>query len=94
MIDSVYAGATWRRTVNLADANGPVDPTDITAVLCPEIRMTVNRLSVGMYELELTEDQTGPLTTGETHWEMWGRIGADMAMITRQPLYVLESCGP
>ena len=35
------AGETWRRQVNVSDGTGPVDPTDVTAVLCPEVPIVV-----------------------------------------------------
>ena len=45
MTDTIHPGETWRRTVTISDGTGPVDPTEMTAVLCPEIPMTVTTLS-------------------------------------------------
>ena len=92
--DTVFRGETWRRQVAVSDANGPVDPTDVTAVLCPEVRMSVTRLSAGLFEVALTEMQTATLSTGEHRWEFWGRVGSDMTRITWQYLTVADSCGP
>ena len=95
MSDTLIAGATWRRQITITDANGqPVDPTDITAVLCPETRMTVTQLAPGDYEISLTEAETAPLEAGQSHWNLWGRIGSDMALITNQSITVYTPCGP
>ena len=94
MSDTITAGATWRRTVTISDANGPVDPTDITAVLCPETQLTVTRLAAGSYEVSLSETDTATLDTGPSQWNLWGRIGADMTLITVQAVTVYRACGP
>ncbi len=94
MTDTIHPGETWRRTVTISDGDGPVDPTEMTAVLCPEIPMTVTTLSTGLHEVSLTEAQTEVLVPGPTRWELWGRVGSDMLLITHQGVEVEEVCGP
>jgi len=94
MNDTIHPGATWRRTVTISDDDGPVDPTEMTAVLCPEIPMTVTTLSPGLHEVSLTEAETADLVPGPTRWELWGRVGSDMLLITAQYVEVDEVCGP
>ena len=94
MTDTIHPGETWRRTVTISDDTGPVDPTEMTAVLCPEIPMTVTTLETGLHEVSLTEEQTAVLIPGPTRWELWGRVGSDMLLIVAQGAEVTEVCGP
>ena len=94
MTDALVAGETWRRQINIADATGPVDPTDVTAVMCPEIRLTLEHPDVGVFVVSLTESETAHLPSGDTPWELWGRVGADLLCLTRQSVRVWSGCGP
>ena len=94
MSGTIHTGATWRRRVMISDAYGPVDPTDVTAVLCPEARPTVTRLAAGDYELSMTEAETADLPAGQSHWELWGRVDTDLMVIATEYVTIIEVCGP
>ena len=94
MTDTIHQGETWRRTVTISNGVDPIDPTDLTAVMCPETRLAIAQLGPGSYEVSLTEDETAALWPGATHWELWGRLGADLSRLAGQPVTVVESCGP
>jgi len=94
MSDTIYPGATWRMMITISDDDGPVDPTDMTAVMCPDVELTVTPVATGEYEIGLDEAATALLEPGGARWEFWGRVGPDLLLIASRGVTVAEVCGP
>jgi hypothetical protein len=93
MMDVIYQGTTWRRTVDISDDLGnPVDPTSMTAVLCPSTPITVTQLAPGQYDLSLNESTTATLLLGTTQWEFYGRVNSDLVPLVIRRALIEQTC--
>lgn len=97
-MDTIWQGVTWRRVVTIQDESdppAPIDPAELVAALCPEQPITVTQAEPpvpGEYFVTLTDTETADLCPGTTHWQLLGRIGADVVLLVHETVVVQPSC--